>query len=421
MIRFREGLLRCKDVYQSFAHRFLSFFVIKFSLNLARWIIIAIAFKKLNLESFSIFAASISIIEILKVLNEFGTENFIYSRLSEKKPLTISIKNLIAFRVLFAVLITIIFNLLIYKTKYFVVWPLTTIILAFAIQNASFAFLQRDRNLKGIIQVILTTLTVFSVVILYLIYYPLDVTIVCMLIVITDLTTMITCFYLTKKNWGKLKLNPFKVLKGVRRIFNVFSLSAGISFIVIIYSRLDVLLVRPLLGIEAQALYSFAFRLIEPFPMVLSLFYLSLLTEVSSINKNELSYYYDRILNFLSSYKTLLTITVINFFLILGLIIFARYFSQSNIDYLLVILGSSISIKFINMILSVYFIRNRFLYDLLKISLINLIFIFISGVILGNYFGVIGIAVAASLGEVINFFLQKNKIQSHQSKINEPI
>lgn len=413
--------MRCKDVYQSFAHRFLSFFVIKFSLNLARWIIIAIAFKKLNLESFSIFAASISIIEILKVLNEFGTENFIYSRLSEKKPLTISIKNLIAFRVLFAVLITIIFNLLIYKTKYFVVWPLTTIILAFAIQNASFAFLQRDRNLKGIIQVILTTLTVFSVVILYLIYYPLDVTIVCMLIVITDLTTMITCFYLTKKNWGKLKLNPFKVLKGVRRIFNVFSLSAGISFIVIIYSRLDVLLVRPLLGIEAQALYSFAFRLIEPFPMVLSLFYLSLLTEVSSINKNELSYYYDRILNFLSSYKTLLTITVINFFLILGLIIFARYFSQSNIDYLLVILGSSISIKFINMILSVYFIRNRFLYDLLKISLINLIFIFISGVILGKYFGVIGIAVAASLGEVINFFLQKNKIQSHQSKINEPI
>jgi hypothetical protein len=73
------------------------------------------------------------------------------------------------------------------------------------------------------------------------------------------------------------------------------------------------------------------------------------------------------------------------------------------------------------MIMSIFFIKNGYLYDLFKIAVFNLIFIISTGIILGEIYGLTGVAAASTIGELINLFLQKNKIKSYIIRNNGPV
>jgi O-antigen/teichoic acid export membrane protein len=130
---------------KEFIKRVYSFFIIKVGLVFTRWSLILISYYKLDLTDFALFASTYSLIEILRIVAEFGTEGFIYSRLLRKKTDSKIIYTLIELRLLLAMILSIIFISIgsfkygLNKALIFALIPLLSI------ESSSFIFLQKKK------------------------------------------------------------------------------------------------------------------------------------------------------------------------------------------------------------------------------------------------------------------------------------
>jgi hypothetical protein len=350
--------------------------------------------------------------EILRILGEFGTEVIIYSRLNKRENISAIVKNLIEVRLLFSVIILLIFSLVAKKFEFSEISFIFLLLPILSIQSSSFVFIQKENSTKKTSIIGIISLISIATIYLTMLNKNLSIKQLASIMLIPDFIVAITSLYLTKKYWLTLNLNFFRILRATNKLLKFIVFSGGIGLAIMIYSRLDIVLVRPLLGFESQAIYSYAFRFIEPISICFTLLALSFLAEIGKLNNNLIDL---KFTNFIKSFsaKKFMLLFVLNMVLASLLVTFSEtVINFKNHRFLIFALSMNIFIKFINTILSTYFYRKSFYAHLFQISIINLFVVITVGLILGYYFGISGIAVASIVGEITNYFLQRKKILS---------
>jgi O-antigen/teichoic acid export membrane protein len=188
---------------------------------------------------------------------------------------------------------------------------------------------------------------------------------------------------------------------------------------VMCYSRLDILLVSPLLGTLEQADYSAGFRLVEPLFLVLALASMSLLAELGAIDTHNAK---QASLNLLKRLDLKLLIKMILLAGLLTLVVlffaqkgFAMTLHASNVA---AVLAFAIPVKLFNTFFTTV-LQRAGRYDIvLYAALINAVTTWVVALSLGIVLGVIGVALGALIGEVFNFFYQRQAVNLMLSKVS---
>jgi len=399
---------------KSFFYRYLSFTLAKVGVLVGRSAILILSFHWLTPIEFAGLAASLSFVEITKAFSELGAESIIYSRMSSfDKPISHIVKKLIRARFLvssaFSLLLLFIFGYVLSSNS----WPLFLLPLLGSFQNSNIAFMQKERSYKKILFLVLWTLfiSLASVVIAFL--HEVKGNSLAILMIAPEIFSMSLGVIFTNVAWKQVLNYPQKAgqILGLSRLRPYIFPSLAVSVIVIFYSRLDVLLVLPLLGVTAQADYSIGLRLVEPLFLIMSMASFTLLAELgssNSVNSRVISIELVKKMNLLNFLKFLFFGSFLACFLFW---VAKQYLGLSEPALkVLFILTLAIPIKLCNTFLSSLLQRAGLFNVVMKAALITLFITFTFGIGLGLGLGVMGIALATIVSESINLFYQKKMV-----------
>jgi O-antigen/teichoic acid export membrane protein len=342
-----------------------------------------------------------------------GAENIIYSRLSStNKPTPNIVKSLVNFRVHVSFLVSAIFSFASYFIFSSDIWPLFLLPAINSLQSSNFGFMQKNRDFRKIfallilvfLAALLSVCTVFSYEIkgIYLIY----------LMILPELFATFAGLVITKNAWYKIMLYKPRIFHLAPKLLPYMLPSFAVSILVVLYTRLDVILVLPLLGTLSQANYSIGFRLVEPVFLILSLGSLSLLAELGSHSTSNSRFIAKRLMQSLNVARY--------FFLILASFILAYSFQYISLHFLnfsapasgvTFFLALAIPIKLCNTFFTTLLQRNGRYNIVLYAAIVAFLCTMIFGLILGNYIGVVGIAVSTLIAESLNFLYQKYQVK----------
>ena len=268
---------------KDFLYRYTSFTLAKVTLFIGRSAILILSFQWLSTTEFALVASAFSLVEILRVITDMGSEQIIYSRLSSaNKPIPNIVKSLVTFRVQVSFLVTALFSF----TSYFIlssdIWPLFLLPAIYSLQSSSISFIQKKRDFTKIfILVILVIMAaLFSIFIAF--FYEITGTFLIYLMIFPELFAAVAALVISKNAWYNIILYKYRTFHLIPKLLPYILPSFTVSILVILYTRLDLILVLPLLGKLSQANYSIGFRLVEPVFLILALGSLSLLAELGS-------------------------------------------------------------------------------------------------------------------------------------------
>ena len=398
---------------KDFLYRYTSFTLAKVMLLIGRSAILLLSFQWLTTTEFALIASAFSFAEILRTLTDVGAENIIYSRLSStNKPIPNIVKSLVKFRVLVSFLVSAIFSFASYFIFSSDIWPLLLLPAISSLQNGSISFMQKQRDFRKILNLVIFVFLVALLSVCTVFLYKINGIFLIYLMILPELCAAIIGLVITKNAWYKIMMYKPRTFYLIPKLLPYMLPSFAVSFLVVLYTRLDVILVLPLLGTLSQANYSIGFRLVEPVFLILSLGSLSLLAELGSHNTSNSRLIAARLMQSLNAVRYLL--------LILGGVVLAFGFQYISLHFLnLSVLASwvtfflvlAIPIKLCNTFFTTLLQRdghyNIVFYAAIVVFLCTMIF----GLILGSYIGVVGIAVATLIAESTNFLYQKYQVK----------
>ena len=398
---------------KDFFYRYSSFTLNKVTLLIGRSAILILSFQWLTTDEFALIASAFSFAEILRTLTDVGAENIIYSRLSStNKPIPIIVKSLVNFRVHVSFLVSAIFSL----TSYFIfnseTWPLFLLPAISSLQNGSFSFMQKQRDFRKILTLVIIVFLVALLSVCAVFLYEIKGIFLIYLMILPELCATVAGLVITKNAWYKIMLYKPRIFHLAPKLLPYMLPSFAVSILVVLYTRLDVILVLPLLGTLSQANYSIGFRLVEPVFLILSLGSLSLLAELGSHSTPNSRLIAVRLMQSLNPVRYLL--------LILGGVILAFSFQYISLYFLnLSVLASwvtfilvlAIPIKLCNTFFTTLLQRSGRYNMVLIAAIVAFLCTMIFGLILGSYIGVVGIAVATLIAESSNFLYQKYQVK----------
>jgi O-antigen/teichoic acid export membrane protein len=395
--------------HKQFIIRYIGFSAAKVSLLIGKSVVLVLAYSWLSISEFSFIAGIISLIEITRPISDMGAENIVYSRLAAKhRPLPRVIQKILQLRILSATIISVMGLSILIAFDHANFSPLFLLPIIIALQNSNLAFLQKSdfQGKLALLSFFALFLSGTSILIAFLLKAKgLGLAI---LLISPELFTCLLGVLLTASQWQALfSQKTFKILGGRQLVFYILP-SICIGFIVMIYSRLDITYVRPMLGLDAQASYSAAFRLIDPILLLLSLASLTLLTELGVNNSANARAMSIRILQ-----KMGLQFYIVYAGMFLGLALALQKISAVFLDFsaetaaLLATLALIIPIKLLNTFYSSLLQRAGKFHLILMAALITLITTFTLALAFGMLWGVMGVALAAIAAELINMIYQK--------------
>ena len=398
---------------KDFLYRYTSFTLAKVTLLIGRAAILILSYQWLSSAEFALIAGAVSFVEILRVVTDVGSEQVIYSRLSSiNKPTPNIVKSLVTFRVQISFLVSVIFSLISYFIFSSDIWPLFLLPAINALQASSISFMQKKRDF---IKILILVILVFLVALLSaftVFLYKINGIFLIYLMILPELSASIVGLVITKTAWYNIMVYKPRITHLVPKLLPYMLPSFAVSILVILYTRLDVFLVLPLLGTLSQANYSISFRLVEPVFLILALGSLSLLAELGS---------YTTFNSRLTGKRLMQSLDAIRYFLlILGGVMLAfcfQYISLHLLDlsvasaWVTFFLALAIPIKLCNTFFSALLQRNGRYFILMQAAIITFLFSIIFGLILGNYIGIVGIAIATLIAESSNFLYQKYQVE----------
>ena len=405
--------------FKLFLQRYLSFTIVKVGLVIGRWLILMLALGWLAPPEFALMAGAFSIVEILRAFGDIGAENVIYARLAgSERPLPLIVKKLISWRLLtssaLGLLGALVFGILVGHGA----WLIFGLVFILAFQNTSIAFLQKNRNQNKIIFLAFVAIigAIFSVLVAVL-YRP-NGLMLSLLLILPETFAAVAGIYLTKNYWLLLVFSvPQNLHLGLNRLLPFIAPSVAVSILVMCYTRLDILLVLPLMGLIAQANYSAGFRLVEPIFLLLSLASVSLLAELGSYYTRDLRLFTERVTAFLD-FRTLVIFLILG--CILGFvseIIGVKFFKLSaEAAKIAGLLALAIPVKILNGFLTSLLQRGGNYNQVLYAAIWNTVTTWIIALILGTLIGVTGIAIGALIGDIINFLFQYRAVKNRLLK-----
>lgn len=398
---------------KAFLYRYTSFTLAKVMLLIGRAAILILSYQWLSSAEFALIAGAVSFVEILRVVTDVGSEQVIYSRLSSiNKPTPNIVKSLVTFRVQISFLVSVIFSLISYFIFSSDIWPLFLLPAINALQASSISFMQKKRDF---IKIFILAVLVFLVALLSIFtafLYEINGIFLIYLIVLPELFAALAGLVITKTVWCEIVIYKPRIRHLVPKLLPYMLPSLAVSILVILYTRLDVFLVLPLLGKLSQANYSIGFRLVEPVFLILSLGSLSLLAELGSHGTSKSRSIATKLMQSLNAvrYFLLMFCGVILAFIFRYISLHYLNLSESA-SWVTFFLALAIPIKLCNTFFTTLLQRNGRYNMVLYAAIVAFLCTMIFGFILGSFFGVAGIAVSALIAESSNFLYQKYQVK----------
>lgn len=389
--------------------RYIGFSAAKVSLLIGKSAILVLAYSWLPIVEFTFVAGIISLIEIMRPISDMGAENIVYSRLAAKhRPLPKVIQKILQLRILSSACVSVagLAILIAYDRASFT--PLIALPIIVALQNSNLAFLQKSNSQGKLAILSFFALLLSGTSILIAFLSKAQGLGLVILLISPELFTCLTGVLLTTRLWTNLFNQKTLYARGGRQLAFYILPSISIGFAVMIYSRLDITFVRPVLGLDAQASYSAAFRLIDPILLPLSLASLTLLTELGVNNSANAKAMSIRLLQKmgLQFYIIYAAIFLVLTFILEKISLVFLHFSE-DAAALLATLALIIPIKLLNTFYSSLLQRAGKFHLILVAALITLITTFTLAFAFGMLWGITGVAVAAITAELINMIYQK--------------
>lgn len=379
---------------------------------IGRSAILIYSYRWLSTTEFALIAATLSFVEISRAFSDFGAENIIYTRLSSSiKPLSHIVKNLIKLRLVISFFI----SSAIAAFSYFFIspetWPLFFLPVISSIQNSSVALMQKNRDFKKILSLMISVLCMGTISVISVIWFEFKGLVLITFMILPELFSAIIGGIITRRNWSQILSNVNKSGRLLNRLLPYVIPSMAVSILVVLYSRLDVIMVLPLLGINAQADYSLGLRLVEPVFLLLSLGSLTLLAELGSYNTQNARLLMSTLVNILNV-KTYVLLCIAGFFVAFCLRAFAVEYLEFNVvaSWVTFLLVLAIPIKLCNTFLTTLLQRGGLYHVVMKAAICVFLLTMTFGLILGSYFGVPGIVFATLIAELFNFHYQKRMV-----------
>jgi O-antigen/teichoic acid export membrane protein len=393
--------------------RYLSFSAAKVSLLIGKSAILVLAYSWLSMAEFAFVAGIISLIEITRPISDMGAENIVYSRLAAKhRPLPKVIQKILQLRILSSAIVSATGLAILVALDRTSFAPLIALPVIISLQNSNLAFLQKS-NFQGKIAMLSFSALVLSIASILIAYLSKAQGLALALLLISP--ELFTCFLgviLTTNQWKTLFTHKTPYRRGGRQLTFYILPSVSIGFIVMLYSRLDITYVRPILGLDAQASYSAAFRLIDPILLLLSLASLTLLTELGINNSANARAISISLFNKIGAqfYMIYAAIFLGLSFILQKISVTFLHFSDET-AFLLATLALIIPIKLLNTFYSSLLQRAGKFHLILVAALITLTATFTLVFVFGILWGITGVAIAAITAELINMMYQKTMVR----------
>jgi len=272
---------------KQFASRYASFAGARIALVVSRWFVLIQSARHLTPIEFGVLAAALSASEITRALGDLGVDSFVYSRLGgPNSPLSPCVRTAILLRAVTSVLLLFI-AVYIWNAIALPINVSTVFLLIFAVptQSTAVAMLQKAAAFRSLMLLIGITFVASLTVDAVALANPKSLGLMALLLVSADLVAAFAALALAAPMIAQLFRAASKRRRSVWKIIQPsmgrLLPSALIAVIVMVYGRIDVVIVRPLLGANAQADFSAGFRLIEPFFLIFAIGALALLAELA--------------------------------------------------------------------------------------------------------------------------------------------
>ncbi|WP_295683409.1 hypothetical protein, partial [uncultured Nevskia sp.] len=274
------------------AQRYFTFVAARIALVIGRWFVLIQSAKHLDKIDFAALAAALSVAELLRALADGGVDNFSYSRLGGANcRVRVTVRTAFFFRAVIATILMVIgaavHYFLVGELRVLPVFLLIGITLA---QTTSIALLQKEAQFSRLATLVGITLVASLAVNLTVLLSPAQLGLMSMLLIAPDAVAASAGLVLASPaiskmlaQWRRARRPALSILRSIASKLAPISL---VTMLVMIYSRLDVTLVLPLLGSIAQADYSAGWRLTEPLFLFLSIASFALLAELGSVSSN---------------------------------------------------------------------------------------------------------------------------------------
>lgn len=408
-----------KDALRRLASRYASFAAARIALVIGRWFVLIQAARQLSTTEFAALAAMLSGVEVLRAVADLGTDSYIYSRLGAgHQALRGTVRAALVLRAAASLLLSLGgIALAFVLTDIRATLPVFLLIVATAAQSSAVALLQKAERFGALAVLVGITLATSLLVDLFVLLTPARLPTMAWLLITPDCIAGLSAVAIasapvrmllqaTTRHWRRLGSQ-------LRLIAGKLIPSALIAVTVMAYSRLDVVIVRPIAGIGAQADYSTGFRLIEPFFMLFALASLALLAELGSRRNTDT----------VQLARRLLTVpalpTVIGMALaVIALGEVARLVTQllnlrPEAGLLAALFAAAIPFRVANSMITALLLRLGRFDAVMVAAVVNSVITFSLAVLLTQRLGATGAGAAALIGEICNTLLQRHLLKRH--------
>lgn len=402
------------SVWARLSSRYVSLAGARIASALCRWFVLLQSAHRLTPTQFGVVAACLSATELLTGFGDLGTDSFVYARpmridrgLPRLIQAAICARLLASTFILFLALVLVI--LLLGQPE---LAPILLLIPANALQNTVTALLQKQNRFdllarSAIIAMVASAMVASAAAILEFSILTAQL----LLISPAALTSAASCLLARKLIRQTLHRASHVLARSRAALISTLGPTAIVGTLVILYSRLDVLIVAPLCGFVVQAQYSAAFRLIEPFFTLQAILSTAVLAELGSRSSGSAHRLGGRLLGLLKL-RTLPLLALV--LLMLGAVCYVFTLSMLQLGEataaVAFVLGAAIPLRVINSALSVVMQRLSGFEKVMRAAIVNAAVTFPLAAILAWRYGAIGAALGALTGELINLWVQRHSL-----------
>lgn len=383
--------------------------IIRGSVGAVRFIAFMLIAREYGPVAFGEFALAFSMVEISRILGEFGFDTVLVRRIAaEPSKVEKVVNNAIAFKLVSSACVSVL-TLLVFAALYgqsgmHLLAVFIPSILVALISNTMIAYFQARLKMAEIVTAYLVSAGCYLGLTLVFVVWHAPLAIVATAFTLGEVIALLLVF-------GRIRAYfPIQVEKDVafiRDIVREAFFVAVSSLIVVVYLRLDTLLIGTFLGSREVGEYSLAFRLTEPFQLLFSSLSLSLFASLSSLwQRAEISEIWRTLRKALYPAIGVAGVSLVLLSVIVSALLkfYAPEFTQSQ--NVLIVLSIALLFKAINPQLTAVLNSLGEFRLMTMISFVNLLVcVFLNSILIPRY-GVVGAALAVVGVESLNSLIQ---------------
>mgnify|MGYP005624740497 FL=1 len=381
---------------------------VRFLLTIGRILGLYAAIIFLDKSEFTNIALAISIVEILKVLFDFGLEPYVFLKIgkNDKKinqGWRLVVHNKVVFSIIGAI-ITIIFSLYLSNINLLIASVLlVTGTLATVLQS----YLHKQKFFSTTPHEALLYLTIILLYVFILMgqsqgYVYIGAMVVYEIIVVLMLTIKSKIFH------NNRELFLFKVKYLNRIVYSVYSSRFNYAMVLIgtLVTRMDAVIIRPFLGQDAQYIFSTAFRATDPLMQVFGAVITGIMIKTVSNKKVEIVDFIQKVAHSkkFKIIQRLVNILALCVVLFLSFLIISN--EKSEINILLVLFVAIMPMRILCSLVTIAHMRMNNIAYPLKGSIVLMIFCLIIPLFIKNSLSLYLIFLLYIVGEYLNFKYQ---------------